>query len=271
MKFQKIILALASLSLIAGLRACGGKENGEVKVNQKEDLVVFAAASMTDVLEEIKISYEKENPEINLLYNFDSSGTLKSQIIEGAECDVFISAAQKQMNELDPSNEAYKGSVSIEKDSRRDLLENKVTLVVGEGNKNKISKFEDIVSGKVKSLAIGNEDVPVGQYSLEILNNLGIYEDIKDKLSLGSNVREVTSWVDEGLVDAGIIYATDAKIFDLEVVDEADDSILDNKIIYPGGLLADSKKKDQGQKFLDFLQGEKSSEILKKFGFSPLS
>lgn len=286
MRIKKIALGLCSLLMATTFVACGSNENQEGSVvastnesgqeaiveeetMDKKDLVVFAAASMTDVLEEIKTAYEEENPETNLVFNFDSSGTLKSQILEGADVDVFISAAQKQMNELDPSDESYNGEVSIVEDSRIDLLENKVTLVVPEGNEKKIEKFEDLNTDKVETIALGNEDVPVGQYSEEILRNLGIYDQIQEKVTLGSNVREVASWVKEGTVDTGIIYATDAKAFDLEVVSQADDSILDNKVIYPAAVLENSENKDQAQDFLDFLETDRASKVLEDAGFTP--
>lgn len=265
---KKILVGLSLSTILIILTACRGSDTKSV---EKEDLVVFAAASTTDVLEEIKSVYEKENPKVNLVFNFDSSGSLKEQIMEGAGCDVFISAGQRQMNELDPTKDAYKGKARIDEYTRIDLLENKVTLVVADGNKNEITSFEDMNTDKVESLAIGNEDVPVGQYSQEILTKLGIYDEIKDKISLGSNVREVTSWVKEGLVDAGIVYATDAKVFDLEVVAEADETLLDTKVIYPAAVIASSKEKEESQRFLDFLEDDKSSEILRKYGFSPLN
>lgn len=285
MKIKKIVLGLCSFALLTSLIACGSKDKSEgsqaeptsastenrEEVGEKQDLVVFAAASMTDVLDEIKTVYEEENPAFNLVFNFDSSGTLKSQILEGADCDVFISAAQKQMNELDPDDEAYNGKISIDKDTRIDLLENKVTLVVPDGNEKNIESFEDLNTDKLDSLALGNEDVPVGQYSEEILKNLGIYDQIQDKVTLGSNVREVASWVKEKTVDAGIVYETDAKAFDLEIVAEADDSLLDNKVIYPAAVLKNSAHKDEAEKFLKYLQTDEASEILRNAGFTPLS
>lgn len=279
MNLKKILLSVFIAFLALTLISCSGKnkdvetatENSkqEEKV-EKKDLVVFAAASMTDVLEDLKNKYEEENNNVNLIFNFDSSGTLKTQIIEGADCDVFISAAQKQINELDPDNENYNGKVSIQKDTRIDLLENKVTLVVAKGNAKNIDKFEDLNSDKVETIALGNEDVPVGQYSEEILNNLGIFEKIQPKVTLGTNVREVASWVSENTVDAGIVYATDAKAYDLEVVAQADDSMLDNKVIYPAAVLDNSKNKEEAKNFLEFLQTEEAAKVFEDAGFTPI-
>lgn len=278
MKLRKVLRGLLGLGLAIGLVSCGSKDkpkedmskNAQRKDADKEDLVVFAAASMTDVLDQIKTSYEKQNPEVNLIFNFDSSGTLKTQIEEGANCDVFISAAQKQMNELDPEDEDFKGKASIKDKSRIDLLENKLCLVVGDKTDSKISKFEDLATDKVKTLALGNEDVPVGQYSEEILKNLEIYDQAMAKASLGSNVREVASWVSENTADAGIVYATDAKAFGLKVVAEAKGSMLENNIIYPAAILENSKNKEEAQKFLEFLLEDESGQIFEDAGFSVL-
>ncbi|MDY6126810.1 molybdate ABC transporter substrate-binding protein [Anaerococcus sp.] len=278
MKVRKVLRGLFGLGLALGLVSCGSKDkpkedmskNAQRKDADKEELVVFAAASMTDVLDQIKTSYEKQNPEVNLIFNFDSSGTLKTQIEEGANCDVFISAAQKQMNELDPKSEDFKGKAAIKDKSRIDLLENKLCLVVGEKYDSKISKFEDLATDKVKTLALGNEDVPVGQYSKGILKNLGIYDQVMAKASLGSNVREVASWVSENTADAGIVYATDAKAFGLKVVAEAKGSMLENKIIYPAAILENSNNKEEAQKFLNFLLEDESGQIFEDAGFSVL-
>ena len=219
---------------------------------------------MTEALEELKTEFEKENPNLNLTFNFDSSGTLKTQIDSGADCDVFVSAAQKQMNELEEEDK-------IDKDTRIDLLENEVTLAVAKGNEKGIKDFKDLEKDDVEKIALGNSDVPVGQYSEEILKNLGIWDKIQDKVTLGSNVKEVTSWVSEKAADCGIVYKTDAKTAGLETVAVADDSMLENKVVYPAALLKNSKNPEEGKKYLEFLQGEKASEILDKYGFKPLS
>lgn len=283
MKLKKIFtMTLCSLIAI-NLIACGAGKNEnltsdetinglkEKNVNmESEELVVFAAASMTDVLEKLKDVYESDHQDINLTFSFDSSGTLKSQILEGADCDIFISAAQKQMNELDPDQKNYNGKVAIDKQTRTDLLENKVCLVASGDNEKGVEKFQDLAKENIETIALGNEDVPVGQYSEEILKNLGIFEKIQPKISYGSNVREVASWIKENAVDAGIIYATDAKVFDLNIVAEADDSMLDNKVIYPAAVLESSKHKEEAKEFLEFLQTDQASEIFTKAGFTPV-
>ena len=238
----------------------------ETKLEQSEsDLTVFAAASMTESLNELKDIFEKDNADIKLSYNFDSSGTLKTQIEEGADCDVFISAAKKQMNELEGLD---KGKESlIDSDSRFDLLENEVTLAVKEDSDKDISSFDDLNTDKVSSIALGNSDVPVGQYSEELLTNLVIWEDIQDKVIFGSNVKEVTTWVSEDVVDCGIIYSTDANTAGLKIVDRVDSSKFENRIIYPAALTKNSKNKEAGEKFLEFLQTDKAQEVFEKYGF----
>lgn len=240
-------------------------ESNISSTENKEDskLTIFAAASMTDVLEELKAEFQKENPNSELTFNFDSSGTLKTQIDSGAEVDVFVSAAQKQMNELEKEDK-------IEKDTRIDLLENEVTLAVPKGSDKDIKDFKDLASDKVEKIALGNSDVPVGQYSEEILKNLGIWEQIQDKITFGSNVKEVTTWVSEKTVDCGIVYKTDAKIADLDVVAVADDSMLENKVIYPAAVVKNSKNKELAKKYIEFLQSKKAGEIFEKYGFKPL-
>ena len=270
---KKNILALAicfcGVLLFASCANSNESEEKEVKEQTKfeqseSDLIVFAAASMTESLNELKDVFEKDNPDIKLSYNFDSSGTLKTQIEEGADCDVFISAAKKQMDELEGLDEGKESLIDSE--SRFDLLENEVTLAVKEDSDKDISSFEDLNTDKVTSIALGNSDVPVGQYSEELLNNLGIWEAIQDKVTFGSNVKEVTKWVSEGAVDCGIIYSTDANTAGLKIVDKADSSKFENRIIYPAALTINSKNKEVGEKFLEFLKSDQAQKVFEKYG-----
>lgn len=271
---KKNILALAiclcGVLLFASCANSNESEEKEVKEQTKaeqseSDLIVFAAASMTESLNELKDVFVKDNPDIKLSFNFDSSGTLKTQIEEGADCDVFISAAKKQMDELEGLDEGKESLIDSE--SRFDLLENEVTLAVKEDSDKDISSFEDLNTDKVTSIALGNSDVPVGQYSEELLNNLGIWEAIQDKVTFGSNVKEVTTWVSEGAVDCGIIYSTDANTAGLKIVDRADSSKFENRIIYPAALTINSKNKEAGEKFLEFLKSDQAQKVFEKYGF----
>lgn len=247
------------------------EEKKDDKKSAKTDLNVFAAASMTESLEELKAVFEEENPDLNLVFNFDSSGTLKTQISEGADCDVFISAAKKQMDELDPTSDTKDSDITIDPDSRFDLVENQVTLAVKEDSRKDIKSFDDINTDKVETIALGNADVPVGQYSESLLKNMGIWTDIQEKITFGSNVKEVTSWVSEGAVDCGIIYSTDAKAAGLKIVDTANPDMLDKKVIYPAALVYKAANKEAGEKFLDFLKTDKAREVFTEYGFKPVS
>jgi molybdate transport system substrate-binding protein len=228
---------------------------------------------MTETLTEIAEMYKEVAPDVTITYNFDSSGTLKTQIQEGADCDVFISAAQKQMNQLDINADASvneEGLDFVVEDSRIDLVENKVVLVVPEDNPADIQSFEDLASDKLSLLCLGNEDVPVGAYSDEILAYLQIDKaqlEADGKVTYGTNVKEVTSQVSEGAVDAGIIYATDAFSAGLTVVDEATVDMC-KQVIYPAAVLNVSKNPEAAQAFLDYLQTDECAAVFENVGFT---
>ena len=241
------------------------------------ELIVFAAASMTETMTEIKGLYEAANPEVTITYNFDSSGTLKTQIQENAECDLFISAAPKQMNALDASCDGDKNPDGLDfvlQGSRVDLLENKVALVVPEGNPKGVESFDGLV-GLLKSgdvlLAMGNSDVPVGQYTQKILAYFELSEEelaAKKLITYGSNVKEVTTQVKEGSVDCGVVYATDAFSAGLNIVDTATKDMC-GQVIYPAAVLNVSKNPEAAQAFLDYLKGPEATAVFESVGFSP--
>lgn len=283
-KRSKAIAALLALavSMTACLTGCGSTntntnaDTGSASdVGAKTELVVFAAASMTETLNQIKTDYEAQHKDITLTYNFDSSGTLKTQIQEGATCDVFISAAQKQMDQLDASKDNTANPEQLDfinSDSRMDLLENKVVLVVPENNPKNINSFDDLKS-KLESgdvlLAMGNSDVPVGQYTQKILQYLGLDEKAladAGEITYGSNVKEVTTQVSEGSADCGIVYYTDAYSAGLKVVGEATEEMC-GKTIYPAAVVKNSKHPEQAQEFLDYLHGDAATQVFEKVGF----
>lgn len=247
--------------MLLALSACGGEKK------QDAELTVFAAASMTETLTEIKTMYEKDHPGVTITYNFDSSGTLLTQIKEGAACDLFISAAPKQMNELDESGSLADGS-------RIDLLENKVVLCVPEGNPKGIDSFDGLDQALQDGdilLAMGNSDVPVGQYTQKIFAYYGLNEDELASagcLTYGTNVKEVTTQVGEASVDCGIIYCTDAFSAGLTVVDSATAEMC-GQVIYPASVLKDSKNAEAAQAFLDYLTGDEAMAVFENVGFSP--
>ena len=243
------------------------------------ELVVFAAASMTETLTEIKDMYEAEHPNVTVTYNFDSSGTLLEQILQGANCDLFISAAQKQMNALDVNADAEKnpdGNDYLVEGSRIDILENKVTLVVPEGNPKGVESFDDMATklqnGEIL-IGLGNSDVPVGQYSSKILTYFGLDEEAlasAGSITYGSNVKEVTTQVSEASVDCGIIYCTDAFSAGLDIVDEATVDMC-GQVIYPAAVLNTSNYQTEAQEFLDYLTTDECMAIFEKVGFSPVA
>ena len=281
---KKVLSLLLALTLALSLAACGTSNtpaasgSGSASGDDAEPitLVVFAAASMTETLTEIAENYKAVAPNVTLSFNFDSSGKLLTQIEEGALCDLFISAAPKQMNALDGSlkDDAGKnpnGQDMLLEGSRLNLLENKVTLAVPEGNPKGIESFDQLVgllqNGEVM-LAIGNSDVPVGQYTQKIFAFYGIDEAaITDQLTYGNNVKEVSTQVTEAAADCGIIYATDAFSAGLTVVDSATAEMC-GQVIYPAAVLKDGQT-EAAQAFLDYLQTEEAMAVFESVGFSP--
>ena len=246
---------------------------------EETELIVFAAASMTETLNQIKELYEAENPGVTLVYNFDSSGTLKTQIQEGADCDLFISAAPKQMNQLDASCDAEKNPDGLDfvlQGSRINLLENKVVLAVPEGNPKGIESFDalaELLKAGDVFMAMGNSDVPVGQYTQKILAFYELSEEdlaAAGVLTYGTNVKEVTTQVKEASVDCGVVYATDAFSAGLEIVDTAMKDMC-GQVIYPAAVLNVSKNPESAQAYLDFLSTPEAMAVFEAVGFSPMA
>ena len=243
------------------------------------ELIVFAAASMTETLTTLGDQYMNDHPEVTIVFNFDSSGTLKTQIQEGADCDIFISAGQKQMNQLDITAKPEVNTEGLDfvlEGTRFNILENKVALAVPEGNPAGIESYDDLAeglkSGKIM-LAMGNSDVPVGQYTQKILAYYELNEEdlaAAASVTYGSNVKEVTTQVSEATVDCGIIYQTDAFSAGLTVVDTATAEMC-GQVIYPAAILNISKNPDAAQAFLDYLTGDAADEVFSSVGFTPMA
>ena len=272
-KMKKLLALVMALAMALALCACGGDGAAE-----DMELTVFAAASMEETLTEIGDMYMAENEGVTVVFNFDSSGTLKTQIEEGAVCDLFISAAQKQMNQLDSADTTgtNEGLDFVLSDSRINFVENKVVLAVPDDNPKDIQTFSDLATDKLSLLCIGNDDVPVGSYSLEILDTLGI--DIAQlesdgKVTYASNVTEVANQVKEGAVDCGIIYATDAYTYELTVVDQATADMC-SQVIYPAAVMKSGSgeaAQAAAQAFLDYIRTDESAiAILENVGFTVL-
>lgn len=252
------------------------EESAEEPAAEPVELIVFAAASMTETLTELAEQYKAVAPNVTLVFNFDSSGTLKTQIEEGAECDLFISAGQKQMNQLDIEADPEVNTDGLDfvlTESRIDLLENKVALCVPDGNPKGIESYDDLVaalqSGDIL-MAMGNADVPVGQYTQKILAYFGLDEAaLANCLTYGTNVKEVTTQVSEGAVDCGVIYQTDACSAGLTVVDTATAEMC-GQVIYPAAVLKNAAHPEEAQAFLDYLRTDDAAAVFEAVGFTPL-
>lgn len=271
MKAKKLLSLALAMAMVFALAACSSNDEPEAR----EEVVVFAAASMTETLNQIKETYEKDH-NVTLTFNFDSSGTLKTQIQEGADCDLFISAGQKQMNQLDITADKEvntEGLDFVASDSRVNLLENKVVLVVPEGNPKGIKGFDDLAAkladGSVL-MAMGNSDVPVGQYTQKILSYYKLDETAlanAGTITYGTNVKEVTTQVSEGSVDCGIVYCTDAFSAGLTVVDSATKDMC-GQVIYPAAVMKNAKHADAAKAFLEYLQSDAAMKVFENVGFS---
>ncbi|WP_273395509.1 molybdate ABC transporter substrate-binding protein [Thermophilibacter mediterraneus] len=269
--------------LATGLVACESNDaapsDDAEPAAETSTVTVFAAASMEESLTKAGGLFTDEYPQYELSFNFDSSGTLKTQIEEGAECDVFISAGQKQMNQLDAEDttgDNTDGLDLIDSASRFDILENKVALAVPEGNPKGIESFDQLAellrAGDV-FMAMGNSDVPVGQYTQAILEFYGLDEAAlaaAGTITYGSNVKEVTSQVAEATVDCGVIYQTDAYSDGLEVVDEATSDMC-GQVVYPAATTKNAPNPEGAAALLEFLKHADASACFEEVGFTPLA
>ena len=285
---RRSFLAAAGIAgAAAALTACGGAASSTAasvassaaassQAAQSVELIVFAAASLTETLTAIGETYSAENPGVTFRFNFDSSGTLKTQIQEGADCDLFISAGQKQMDQLDimASADVNKDRLDfVDSDTRVDLLENKVVLCVPEGSDKGIDSF-DALAEHLKAqdilFCMGNSDVPVGQYTQKIL----AYYDLDEEalaaagvITYGSNVKEVTTQITEASVDAGVVYCTDAYSAGLTPVDEATKEMC-GQVIYPAAVLKAAPNAEAAREFLAYLQTDRAATVFEGVGFS---
>ena len=288
---RSFLCAAGIASASAVLTACGGSSSStvsstassaaassEAASGESVELIVFAAASLTETLNTIAETYSAENPGVTFSFNFDSSGTLKTQIQEGADCDLFLSAGQKQMNQLDSTASAEvntEGLDFVDAESRVDLLENKVVLCVPEGSDKGIDNFDSLAEHlKAEDIlfCMGNSDVPVGQYTQKIL----AYYDLDEAalaaagvITYGSNVKEVTTQVSEASVDAGVVYCTDAYSAGLTPVDEATKEMC-GQVIYPAAVIKNALHAEAAKEFLAYLRTDKAATVFESVGFTAL-
>ena len=285
---RRSFLAAAGIAgAAAALTACGGAASSTAasvassaaassQAAQSVELIVFAAASLTETLTAIGETYSAENPGVTFRFNFDSSGTLKTQIQEGADCDLFISAGQKQMDQLDimALADVNKDRLDfVDSDTRVDLLENKVVLCVPEGSDKGIDSFDALpehLKAQDVLFCMGISDVPVGQYTQKIL----AYYDLDEEtlaaagvITYGSNVKEVTTQITEASVDAGVVYCTDAFSAGLTPVDEATKEMC-GQVIYPAAVLKAAPNAEAAKEFLAYLQTDRAATVFEGVGFS---
>ena len=285
---RRSFLAAAGIAgAAAALTACGGAASSTAasvassaaassQAAQSVELIVFAAASLTETLTAIGETYSAENPGVTFRFNFDSSGTLKTQIQEGADCDLFLSAGQKHMNQLDITASADvnpDGLDFVDSATRVDLLENKVVLCVPEGSDKGIDSF-DALAEHLKAedilFCMGNSDVPVGQYTQKILSYYSLDEAAlaaAGVITYGSNVKEVTTQISEGSVDAGVVYCTDAYSAGLTPVDEATAEMC-GQVIYPAAVLKAAPHPDAAVAFLAYLRTDAAAQVFESVGFA---
>jgi molybdate transport system substrate-binding protein len=260
----KILTFVALVWVVSmAIAGCGGaKQTPPAAQQQSIELTVSAAASLKDALGEIQKNYQAKNPHVKLLYNFGASGSLQKQIEQGAPADIFISAAPKQMNELEGKN-------LINKTTRKNFVENKLVVVVPKDSKSNITKFEDLTQNAVQKVALGETaSVPAGQYANEVLNKLGIWDKIKDKIVFAKDVRSVLAYTETGNVEAGVVYKTDAVSSDkVRVVATAPEGS-HKPIVYPIAVLSGTKQQKAAEDFIAYLFSTESKAVLEKNGFT---
>lgn len=286
---KTLMILLLALMMAFGAIACAAPQEEVVQAEEQPaeqpakepagetEFIVFAAASMTETLTEIAELYKTVAPGVTLVFNFDSSGTLKTQIQEGAECDVFISAGQKQMNQLDITADPAVNTEGLDMvldGTRINLLENRVTLCVPEGNPRGIEDFNGLAAALKDEdilFAMGNSDVPVGQYTQKILAYYDLSEEelaSAGKITYGTNVKEVTTQIAEAAVDCGVVYCTDAFSANLTVMDYATAEMC-GQVIYPAAVMKASARAEEAQAFLDYLLTDEAMGVFEAVGFAP--
>ncbi|MFJ5790174.1 molybdate ABC transporter substrate-binding protein [Lysinibacillus sp. NPDC093197] len=256
---KKFYSLFATLALLVGLLAACGNQEKEVTANEPVELTISAAASLQDALEELKTTYEKQHDTIKILYNFGGSGALQQQILQGAPADLFFSAAEDKFDALVEKE-------MIDQKQRTDLLANELVLIVPKNNEKQIKSFEDLQqAGKI---ALGTpETVPAGQYGVDTLKNMQLWDSLESKVVYTKDVRQVLTYTETENVDAGMVYKTDALVSDKVDIVATADKAMHAPIIYPVGVLKASKHAQEAEDFYQFLQSDEAMNIFKKYGF----
>lgn len=256
------LLVLVTLALVAA--GCGSStppaQNSPASKPAVE-LNVSAAVSMKDALAEIQKTYQEKNPNVKIIYNLGASGALQKQIEQGAPADIFISAAPKQMNDLEEKN-------LVNKATRKNLVENKLVVVVPKESKLQIAKYEDLTNDGIQKLALGETaTVPAGQYAQEVLKKLSLWDKVQDKVVFAKDVRTVLAYVETGNVEAGIVYKTDAASSDKIKIAATAPEGSHQPIVYPAAVLSGAKQSKDAEAFLTYLFSPESKAVFEKYGF----
>ncbi|MDR1985895.1 MAG: molybdate ABC transporter substrate-binding protein [Treponema sp.] len=258
-----LLLTLTQTPVFAGSRKEKSAAPEEAPPQGPVTLLVAAAASLENTyVQELIPLFQKQYPRITVQGIYDSSGRLQTQIEQGLEADVFMSAATRQMDALVDKNFIAAASV-------KPLLQNKLVLIKPVGTATAVTGFQNITEARI--IALGDPaTTPAGQYAQEAFTNLGIWEAVSAKVSLGSNVTEVLNWVGEGSAEVGIVYATDAASTPkVAIIEELPEGLLATKVIYPVGMLRASQHPEEAQLFINFLASSEALGVFQTFGFSP--
>jgi molybdate transport system substrate-binding protein len=263
---KKVVIFILGVCMISPFAGCSSAKTGaSVSSSSKTEnveMTIAAASSLTNVTADITKDYKTVTPNVTLTFTYGSSGSLETQIEQGAPVDIFISAAQKQMDALEKKD-------LLESGTRTDLLENKVVLITPKDKTLGIKSFDDLGTDKVKRIALGDPaSVPAGSYAQQVFTTLGIWDAVKAKSNLGTDVRQVLTWVESGNVDCGVVYATDAASSDkVTVICEAPAGSVE-KILYPVAALKSSKNAEAAQSFITYLKSSSAAALFQKYGFT---
>ena len=257
---MKLITKIPLIFFLFLLVGCSTNNNLQSKVSPTVKLTVSSAISLKDVMEEIKSAYQKQHPQVEIIYNFASSGSLQRQIEQGAPVDVFISAATDKMDALQKQD-------LILPETRRDLFKNQMVLIVPQ-DINKISNFTDLTNNNLKAIALGEpKSVPAGKYAREVLTFFNIANQVNAKAVYAKDVRQVLNYVATGNADAGIVYFTDAQISDRVKIVATAPANSHSPIVYPVAVIKDSSNPEAVQNLVEFLTTPQAQSLFTKYGF----
>jgi molybdate transport system substrate-binding protein len=261
MKKWSLWLLIAVLLVAAFSAGCGSKQTPPPQAAQPVELNISAAVSLKDALTEIQKNYQTKAPNVKLVYNLGASGSLQQQIEQGAPADIFVSAAPKQMNDLEAKN-------LVNKSTRKNLVENKLVLIVPQNSTLGLAKFEELAKSGVQKIAIGEPKVvPAGQYAQQVLQKLGLWDQVQDKAVLAKDVRTVLAYVETGNVEAGIVYKTDAASSSKVKIAATAPEGSHEPILYPVAILSGTKQQKAAEDFLAYLNDPESRAVFEKYGF----